>query len=119
MEDDLQDLTSLNVDEQKNKLENLSKEELKELREKEERQTAIDNIDRELSGRGHDQVQEKDDESEQDSVERDAPMPQTAEDNMEDSKKADERSELERKVDYLIENCKTTSKEGFQEYDNQ
>jgi len=28
------------------------------------------------------------------------------------------RSELERKVDYLIEKCKTTSHEGFKDYEN-
>ena len=94
---ELPDLTDLTVDEQKNELENLGKQKLKELREREERQTAIDNIDRELSSR-------------------------QKSDRPKDSKDPREheglQSELERKVDYLIEKCKTTSMEGFEDYEN-
>lgn len=114
MTDDLPDLT---VDEQEDELQNLSKTELKELREDEERQTAIDNIDSELSSRQA-QEDEMSNDPEQDVVEDDQEPVEQEETKPEDTEKADNRSELERKVDYLIERCKTTSHQGFEEYDN-
>jgi len=101
---ELPDLTDLTVNEQEDELENLSKTELKELREAEERQTAIDNIDNELSSR------EKTTTEDHDAVMGEEPVP--------DGKDEPAKSELERKVDYLIEKCKTTSMEGFENYEN-
>jgi len=106
---ELDELLDLTVAEQKDELENLSKTELEELREKESRQTAIDNIDGELSSRQEDSRTEKDE------------HPQTVPTDTTDiGKESNERSksELERKVDYLIEKCKTTSMEGFENYEN-
>jgi len=104
---ELPDLTDLTVDEQKNELENLGKQKLKELREREERQTAIDNIDRELSSR---QKSDRPKDS-KDPREHEGSGP------MVDESVEGSRSELERKVDYLIEECKTTSHEGFKDYE--
>ena len=96
---DEQDLTEMTVDEQENQLKDLNLEELKELRGREERNTAMDNIDREISNRQEDSRTEK---TVSNSVNQD---------------QESEKSELERKVDYLIEKCKTTSHEGFKDYE--
>jgi len=106
---ELDELLDLTVNKQEDELENLSKKELKELREKESRQTAIDNIDGELSSRQEDSRTEKDE------------HPQTVPTDTTDIGEGNDgpsKSELERKVDYLIEKCKTTSIEGFENYED-
>ena len=106
------DLLDMSVDDQKDQLENLEEDQLKELRDREERSTAIDNIDRELS---------------KSRKERGDPMPSQTDDHPQvqdqdvdgDAEKDDSRiEELEAKVDYLIQGCKTTSEEGFENYEN-
>lgn len=105
---ELPDLTDLTVNEQKDELENLSKKQLKELREEEERQTAIDNIDSELSNRDDEVVEEAEvvDESVPD---------EAATEHVSDTRRVEK---LEAKVDYIIERCKTISEEGFENYEN-
>lgn len=101
-----EELLELNVDEQKQELENLELDELKDLREAEERNTAIDNIDLELGDRKTDTSNVEPDENVED---------------VEASNDEDDRSELEElkaKVDYLLEKGKTVSREGFEDYED-
>jgi hypothetical protein len=112
---ELDGLTDVTVDEQKDKLQNLSKEELEELREQEERQTAIDNIDKELSKR-RTQEDEEQAEPQTEVVDEEQEHPQTETNTSEPVEEDGERSVLEAKVDYLIEKCKTTSHKDFEDY---
>jgi len=114
---EIPDLTDLTVDEQKDELENLGKQKLEELRGKETRQTAIDNIDREISNRQEDSRDEDWSETVSDTDEE--ITKEDVEEAAKNSKSVTERqNELDRKVDYLIEKCKTTSMEGFKDYEN-
>jgi len=114
---DEQDLTELTVDEQENQLEDLDLEELKDLRGREERNTAMNNIDREISNRQKDSRDEDWSETVSDTDEE--ITKEDVEEAAKNSKSVTERrNELERKVDYLIEECKTTSHEGFKDYEN-
>ena len=98
--DELLDLT---VDEQEEELENLSVDQLQELEVDETRQTALDNIKSELFSRRED---EEETEKGSGSVE------------VSYESKDDRVEELERKVSYLIDRCKTTSEEGFENYED-
>jgi len=118
---DPQKLTDLTVDDQKDELQNLSKKQLEQLKEDETRNTALDNIKREIRKRNR-QKKEEDNSDE------------ISEGNTEQTKKAPKKikapqtinqddiiekvAELEQKVDYLIEKCKTTSEQGFENYEN-
>lgn len=95
------DLTDLTVDEQKDELENLSKKELQVLKEEETRNTALDNIERELA-----------------KYDRDESQTQSIQVKEKASRYNERIEELEKKVEYLIDRCKTTSKEAFENYEN-
>lgn len=106
--DELQDLT---VDEQKEELENLSREQLKDLREAETRNTALDNIDRELAKYDREEVQ-----SSSVDLEEDEDDSSEAEELAQEKFTEEEIQEIKEKVDYIIERCKTTSQEGYENY---
>jgi len=106
---DPQKLTDLTVDDQKDELQNLNKKQLKQLKEDETRNTALDNIKREIRKRNR---QEKEDPADIGDTEQTKKAPQKiSEDDV-----IEKVAELEKKVDYLIEKCKTTSQEGFENY---
>lgn len=106
-----EELTSLTVDEQKEELENLETHELEELKTQEKRRTAVGNIESELSNREPEQEETSEPEPSESTLDK----PENQEEDTSDEE-IDERSEIEAKVDYLIEKCKTTSKQGFKDY---
>jgi len=112
---DPQSLTHLTVDDQKDELQNLSKKQLEQLKEDETRNTALDNIKREIRKRNRQKKEENNsDEMSDGNTEQRKKAPQTINEDDIIGKVA----ELEQKVDYLIEKCKTTSEQGFENYEN-
>lgn len=124
------ELTDLTVQEQEDELQDLPTEKLQNLREQETRRTALDNIDNELSQRQPEQEETEqetseepvEEDSDQQDEEEDDPraeseQPEPAQDRGETVMENDRLEELEAKVDYLIENCKTTSHQGFENYE--
>jgi len=93
------ELLDMSVADQKDKLENLEMSQLQELKQKEERSTALDNIERELGNRKTEDTKQ---ESTGDSI-----------GDVSIETKDERLEELEDKVDYLIKNCKTTSYEEY------
>jgi len=100
------DLLDMSVDDQKDELENLEVNQLQELKEEEKRSTALDNIDRELGNRKTNET-----------IEEKASSNEVIGDVKVETKD-DRLDKLEKKVDYIISRCKTTSEEGFENYDN-
>ena len=82
--------TDLTVDEQNNELENLSRNELEELRNRETRQTAIDNIDNELEKR-REQEQEQESEEPQEPEEPEQPEPEPEEEPVQEEESVGEQ----------------------------
>lgn len=105
------DLLDMSVDDQKDELENLEVNQLQELEEQEERSTALDNIERELGNR------KKEDQLEQTAEEVMEDAKEESYDKKDDDSNSDRIMELEAKVDYIISKCKTTSEEGFENYE--
>lgn len=115
---ELDELLDLTVDEQKDELENLSKKKLEKLREAEERQTAIDNIDSELSNRPEitEKAEPEPEEDNKSEIEEDFDETSNRVDGDIEKQEVDVE-QLARKVDYLIEKCKSTSEEAFENYE--